>query len=102
MGTEEQRSAAIAVLLRAKATLRRPEIMTALGLLQMDTPLVHAVGTGQLHMTRYLLRCKADANEECFGDSPLQLATKQGNQAMEALLRCAGAQEGNLRLLPCT
>jgi hypothetical protein len=96
VGTEQKRIAAIAVLLRAKATLRRPETVSALGalcVLQMDTPLGHAVSSGQLHMTRYLLRCKADANEECFGDSPLQLATKQGNQAMEALLRCAGAQE---------
>jgi hypothetical protein len=96
VGTEQKRIAAIAVLLRAKATLRRPETVSALGalaVLQMDTPLGHAVSSGQLHMTRYLLRCKADANEECFGDSPLKLATKQGNQAMEALLRCAGAQE---------
>jgi hypothetical protein len=82
----------IAVLLRAKATLRQPDNAR-----YMETPLYLAVTNGQLHVTRVLIRAKADVNEKPFGRRPLEIALNDQRlhyghgQAIVDLLRNAGA-----------
>ena len=90
-GREKQTIAVIAVLLRAKATLRRPETMNNGSV--RNTPLYNAVSTGQFHVAQVLIRAKADLNEDRKGTGLLERAMKTGNHAIAELLRNAGAQE---------
>jgi hypothetical protein len=90
-GREKQTIAVIAVLLRAKAMLRRPETLDESH--YAETPLYEAVSTCQFHVTRFLIRAKADVNEGSYGGAkPLERALANGNEAIVELLRNAGAQ----------
>jgi hypothetical protein len=86
-GEQKKAIGVIAVLLRAKATLRQPDNAR-----YTETPLYIAVTTRQLHVTRVLIRAKADVNEDRKGTSLLDRAMKTGNHAVAELLRNAGAR----------